>query len=107
MFTRGTPSERRPVSARRSHWRAFAAKLLLFMYCGFCGYQLYTAVRYGVVLPAARHHRGAPYYIYYREHNIAFIFSLLLWELPLAIGIVWFILSSLGQHTPWERRLVK
>jgi hypothetical protein len=76
------------------------ARLFLLIYFGFCGYQLYTAVRYGALIPAARHHRGTPYYIYYSEHNVAFICSLLFYEFPLAVVIVWFFLKYLGQRTP-------
>ena len=91
----------------KRRWRAMGANLLLLIYLAFGGYQLYAAVRYGAVIYFARHHPGAEHYVHYSENSILFIYSLVLSALPLAMCVVWFILNSLGQHTPWEQKLVR
>jgi len=93
--------------ARKSRWRVLAGKAGLYIYLVFCAYQLFCAVRYGAVLPFARHHPGGPWYVYYNDQKGWFVYSLIMWELPLLLGSLAFVPISVVMRTPWEKAIVR
>ena len=91
----------------KSRWRVIARNFALPIYAIFCISQLYMVIRYGSIIPFARHHPGAPWVIYYSEEKSAFIYSLVMWEFPFACISAFFIPISVIMRAPWEKKIVK
>ena len=92
------------IQARKYQWRKITGRILIAAVLAFNFYNLYYATRYGAVLIAWS--RNGPL-ISYNTHKIAFIFLVIFFSYLPFIGCIYVILSALGQHTPWERKLIR
>lgn len=92
------------AQASKYRWRKLSERVLIPAILAFDFYNLYFAARHGSVLIAKS--RNGPL-ISYNTDKVEFICFVIFFSFLPLVGCLYVFLSALGQHTPWEQRLVR